>query len=329
MCPAALACLVVLLLGAVGLGHASWGDTSHEYRECKEYCIKKNCSTEADMDKWESRQPLADYLIGLGCDDDCTYDCMWITTQIMKRRFKQVPQFFGRWPFVRFLGIQEPASTLFSVLNLATNLYMLLWFIQRVPSTAPMYNVWLFYALICLNAWFWSTVFHTRDVAFTEMMDYFCAFSVVLFSLLAFMLRCLVTASVSNSNSLLKFLISSSAVAFYLHHVIAMATVKFDYGYNMKVNMVVGGLNCACWILWLLLNWRLGLHIRKGLLAVVGLGLSASLELLDFPPIFWVFDSHALWHLATAPLPLLWYQFGAEDCLYLHSQEKVVGKKRV
>jgi hypothetical protein len=29
---------------------------------------------------------------------------------------------------------------------------------------------------------------------------------------------------------------------------------------------------------------------RKGLLAVVGLGLSATLELLDFPPILWTFD---------------------------------------
>ncbi len=29
---------------------------------------------------------------------------------------------------------------------------------------------------------------------------------------------------------------------------------------------------------------------RKGLVAVVGLGLSASLELLDFPPILWTFD---------------------------------------
>jgi hypothetical protein len=29
------------------------------------------------------------------------------------------------------MGVQEPASALFSVLNLASNLYMLLWFIQK------------------------------------------------------------------------------------------------------------------------------------------------------------------------------------------------------
>jgi hypothetical protein len=32
---------------------------------------------------------------------------------------------------LRLLGIQEPASALFSVLNLASNLYMLLWFVQK------------------------------------------------------------------------------------------------------------------------------------------------------------------------------------------------------
>jgi hypothetical protein len=30
---------------------------------------------------------------GLTCDDECTYDCTWITTQIMQRRFKKVAVF--------------------------------------------------------------------------------------------------------------------------------------------------------------------------------------------------------------------------------------------
>jgi hypothetical protein len=72
-----------------------------------------------------------------------------------------------------------------------------------------MYGVWLVYGATCVNAWFWSTVFHTRDIAFTEMMDYFCAFSIVLFSLLAFLLRSI--AGTFNNSSLLKFLISGAA----------------------------------------------------------------------------------------------------------------------
>jgi hypothetical protein len=56
-------CLVVLIGGA-GLVHASWGDTSHEYRECKDYCLKKNCTRAVDLELWTSRQTLAEYLVG-------------------------------------------------------------------------------------------------------------------------------------------------------------------------------------------------------------------------------------------------------------------------
>lgn len=32
------------------------------------------------------------------------------------------------------------------------------------------------------------------------------------------------------------------------------------------------------------------------------------LELADFPPIFWVFDAHSLWHASTVPLAPLLYR---------------------
>lgn len=34
----------------------------------------------------------------------------------------------------------------------------------------------------------------------------------------------------------------------------------------------------------------------------------ALLELLDFPPFFWVLDAHALWHIGTIPLNVLFYR---------------------
>ena len=33
------------------------------------------------------------------------------------------------------------------------------------------------------------------------------------------------------------------------------------------------------------------------------------LELMDFPPLLWAVDAHALWHLSTIPIPLLWYRY--------------------
>ena len=50
-----------------------------------------------------------------------------------------------QWPFVRFLGIQEPASVVFSILNLASHLYGFSVFYQKVPKDYP--YLWI----VCLG----------------------------------------------------------------------------------------------------------------------------------------------------------------------------------
>jgi hypothetical protein len=42
---------------------------------------------------------------------------------------------------------------------------------------------------------------------------------------------------------------------------------------------------------------------------------ATTLELFDFPPWKRVIDAHALWHLATVPIAVLWYDFVIEDSL--------------
>merc|ERR1712071_676356 len=106
-----------------------------------------------------------------------------------------------------------------------------------------------------------------------------------------------------------------------------MAMVKFDYGYNMKVNVAVGGCNCIAWLLWFAVHRKDGPHLKFGVLGVLLVVSSVSLELLDFPPIYWILDSHALWHVATVPLPLLWMRFALGDTLLLENQNKTSRKK--
>lgn len=48
---------------------------------------------------------------------------------------------------------------------------------------------------------------------------------------------------------------------------------------------------------------------------VLKVSLLSSFQLLDFPPILWVFDAHSLWHLSTVPLPLLWYRLVGKHLL--------------
>ena len=151
-------------------------------------------------------------------------------------------------------------------------------------------------------------------------MDYASAFLTVLTSLLVCVLRMIGTTD-SRAG-----VVTAMFAAFYSHHVYTLAFVKFDYGYNMKVNVAVGVLNGLMWLIWSYLHSGDGPHIRKGVFAILSLSLSVLLELLDFPPWLWILDSHALWHLATVPVPLLWYRFAAGDCLVLESKVKLEKK---
>ena len=115
------------------------------------------------------RQPWHDWLFSWSCRDDCSYQCMWDTVENSYRKHKlPVQQFHGKWPFIRILGVQEPASAFFSILNLLPHVYMLRKIIRTIPSDTITYRVWVGYALVSINTWIWSTVFHTRDWDLTE-----------------------------------------------------------------------------------------------------------------------------------------------------------------
>ena len=126
-----------------------------------------------------------------------------------------------QWPFVRVLGIQEPSSALFSVLNGVANAYGYVSFRRRCPHTYPYRgaiaaqclvrlpytverlplmipchgDVFFFFFLskkkkkVSLHTWFWSTVFHCRDTYWTERLDYFCASAMIISGLVLQFIR--------------------------------------------------------------------------------------------------------------------------------------------
>ncbi|XP_075238229.1 per1-like protein PGAP3 isoform X2 [Lycorma delicatula] len=222
------------------------------------------------------------------------------------------PQFHGKWPFVRWLGMQEPASVIFSLCNLAVNALMLRRFYKQVRPGGPMYWCWTFYAFVCVNAWIWSSVFHTRDLPFTEMMDYLSAFSMVFYSLYGVLMRMLLGAPVFFS-----FLLTLVFLTFFLNHAAYLILDQFDYQYNMTANISIGVLSAGCSATWSILNWKKHNHSRYLFMCLVWGLLTLLLEVSDFPPIAWTFDAHALWHLSTVPVPYLFWSFVIEDCKYL------------
>lgn len=123
----------------------------------------------------------------------------------------------GRWPFWRLGGLQEPGSVFFSLLNLLAH-YCGLKALQRVPADkcSPAHSwcatashasttqsilpysklprcsnagITIFIgslsrcsyvglSLVSMNAWFWASVFHSRDRPVTEALDYHSATAV-------------------------------------------------------------------------------------------------------------------------------------------------------
>ena len=89
--------------------------------------------------------------------------------------YKQLDCYFilySQWPFVRFLGIQEPASALFSLFNGMAHVAGFLNIQKRVAPGAPLRNWWLAFSLLSIVCWIFSTIFHTRDTYLTERLDY-------------------------------------------------------------------------------------------------------------------------------------------------------------
>src|SRR5690606_5116499 len=113
-------------------------------------------------------------------EDECKYQCMHEIEEIRRLRVDhagqyQPEQYFGKWPFKRVLGMQEPLSVLFSLLNLVPHAMHLLIPSKRnkfAPLFDPLRSMLLAAAGIGCLAWTASAVFHCRDNFVTEKLDY-------------------------------------------------------------------------------------------------------------------------------------------------------------
>ncbi|KAJ1306871.1 hypothetical protein OPQ81_007856 [Rhizoctonia solani] len=169
-----------------------------------------------------------------------------------------------------------------------------------------------------MNAWVWSSVFHTRDTPITEMLDYFSAGLVILYSLFFTVVRLfhLGPSTPKSPSSPTYRLWAILCGLMYLGHISYLTLLpRFDYTYNMAANLIVGLIHNALWLLYPWGSIRLfpgrDKHYRPSFslqpaLFVLLTTLATSLELFDFPPWHRIIDAHALWHLATVPIIPFW-----------------------
>lgn len=97
-------------------------------------------------------------------------------------------------------------------------------------------------------------------------------------------------------------------LALYIGHVARLRRGSFDYAYNMQANVVTGLVAGIGWLIWCIRCRAQWDYAWKVCCVQLLAGCSLTLELMDFPPIWYTFDAHSLWHLCTVPLTVLFYR---------------------
>eukprot|EP00904_Undaria_pinnatifida_P000889 jgi/Undpi1/10800/HiC_scaffold_3.g01329.m1 len=267
------------------------------------------------VDRYAHSPPWHLRAMGWDCVSECGYQCMTMHVELRIRAGEPVQQYHGKWPFRRVWGIQELFASLFSAGNGLPHLY-------HVVFSAGLYNppgnymrLWLsLYPWVGMNTWLWSTVFHARDVRWTEAADYFFALLNIFYVVWVAIVK--VAGPPQTRRPSVRKMVPLAGVSmsvYYVLHISFMWFVKFDYGYNMKVALVAGLVHTG---LWLRYQYRIRDrdYARRGALSIVLLNAAILLEVGDFPPVFYrLVDAHAIWHMVTVPLMFMWYRFIIED----------------
>lgn len=311
---------LIILTVATTYSLASSGDRQAEYTDCVETCT--STTTQGQL-------PLHLRLLQWTVKQDCGYHCMQKITHHAMENNLYIHQYHGKWPFQRVYGIQEPASAVFSILNGLMHLRYFKILQQRVPDSYFIKRFYLTISIVGMNAWLWSTVFHTRDTPLTEKLDYFSAGGYILYGLCVCVLRIFYVRGIWAS------LWTILCALLYIAHVTYLSSMsRFDYGYNMTACIIVGSLQTNLWLVWSIKQYtKWGNPERRPFAWMVGVSvvlvtLAMCLEVFDFPPIMEILDAHSLWHAATIPLAPLFYKFLLKDTELETSVSRLAKDKR-
>ena len=221
-----------------------------------------------------------------------------------------VVQFHGKWPFHRFMGIQEPFSVLFSLFNFLAHRDGMQRVRESIPSSYPLRQYYLLLGYFGLASWTFSMIFHTRDFNLTEKLDYFGAGASVLYGLFLAPVRIFRLDKADTVKQSMLRTWTLLCILLYALHASYLSFWSWDYTYNMAANVAVGFTQNLLWSGFSIVRYR---KMQKTWAAWPGLIvawviLAMSLELFDFPPFWGMVDAHSLWHLGTVVPTVWWYR---------------------
>jgi hypothetical protein len=130
---------------------------------------------------------------------------------------------------------------------------------------------------------------------------------------------------------LISFIIGIMFLLLRLYEMMVLDSISYSQHMNLSIN--IAATSSFLWIVWALFGYDCDVKqvdnsaVLYGLIPYAGsrknrlrmfyfqcwFGLSAMMEIFDFPPIYGMFDAHSLWHACTVPLGFYWYIFLQED----------------
>jgi post-GPI attachment to proteins factor 3 len=214
----------------------------------------------------------------------------------------------GRWGFQPVLGMTEFFSSLFSFLNLVTNILCFHRILKSHLKVTRFGRLFYIQYYICNMAFISSTLFHIHETPVTRNLDYFFAFLVILFGFYMALHRILMIGFPRYENYFLRPMQTGFAL-FYLYHIYRMSTISFDYVYNKVSCIVIISLTFTSHLI-TFFKYREMPHTKNILFFTLFFFLAGAIEVQDIPPYAYLLDSHALWHLvscASTPFYLLFW----------------------
>jgi len=309
------------LIVCLSFTYASEGDIHPFMIQCRQNCESKHECHKTD-NRFTKEAPFYLKLMAWDCAEDCTYLCMRNHTLQRKADGEPVLQYYGKWPFIRVFGIQELFSSVFSWGNAIPNIIFFFKFRRIVPDDYYLKNIFLCFAVSNVFTWTFSTIFHARDFKWTEALDYY-------FADLAWCFICVWTTirffDIRSTQSIVMIFLIFGAILFHLIYYLTF--IKFDYGYNTTVGVILAIWQCVLWYTWAFMNWSKSKYAWKIVLSESLSWMAGTMELFDFPPFFDILDGHAIWHGLTIPVGYLLWDWILEDAKSNHkrlSSEKIL-----
>ncbi|KAL8461947.1 hypothetical protein ACS0TY_033146 [Phlomoides rotata] len=315
-----------------GLYEASGGDSDPLYRTCVKQCEKIGCVGERCFSCCEFSpddssvnapcyMPLYLWWKRSNCRSNCRSHCMY-AREIERAELDQGPvKYHGKWASQSLYGLQEPISVAFSALNLLINLhgwrsfsFLIYYSLPLKPDKTPFYDYYgLFniYGIVSTNAWFWSVIFHSRNMDLTEKLDYSSAIVLLGCSIILAIIR-----SFGLRSDAARVMVAAPLLAFSTTHILFLYNynMDMDYEWNMKVCIGMRMVQLVTWSIWAVVarhpcRWKLWIAFFGGSLAML-------LQVLDFPPYQGLVDARALSQASTIPLTYIWWSFIKDDAEY-------------